>query len=210
MGLAVWCGSAQARKDRPPAAPEQAATPKISWTDCRQASPEITPAVDAARRLLEQSWLASRETLFAAYTMPGETRNPFDLSPREADSGPVGGIVEARPPRCLHHTPAATAGTSGETHLVRFVAPFYRFHEAGDGWSPPLRDGLMLDAVVTRTGDAWQANAAPSEVTILIPEQSPRRADAAKLPADAPWARPIPGCTKRQRWNGIDCVRAKR
>jgi len=139
--------------------------------------------------------------------MPGETRSPFDLSPPTPDSGASEGTVEARPPQCLHH---AQGHASDATHRVRFVSPFYRFYEAGHGWSPPLRNGLMLDAVVTYAAGQWQVTVPPSEITILIPEQKPRLADATKLPSDAPWSEPIPGCAKRQKWNGTDCAPRRR
>jgi hypothetical protein len=206
ISLAIGCSDAQAQTSRKAAASEKSAGPEVSWHDCQKAGSDVTPAIDAARRLLERFWLASGDTFFAAYTMPGEKRNPFDLSPREADSGPRDGFVEARPPRCVYHTTDAP----GPAHHVRFVSPFYRFHEDGQGWSPPLRKGLMLEIVATQSGGEWQAAAAPSELTILLPEQKQRRPEEAKLPAAAAWAEPIPGCSKRQKWNGVDCVSRKR
>ncbi|MGD9802256.1 MAG: hypothetical protein AB7O71_21875 [Hyphomicrobiaceae bacterium] len=206
IGLVIGCSSVQAQTSRKAVAPEKPTSAEVSWHDCLKAGSDIAPAIDAARRLLDQSWLASRDAFFAAYTMAGEKRNPFDLSPREADSGPRDGYVEARPPKCVYHTPDA----SGPAHHIRFVSPFYRFHEDGQGWSPPLRKGLMLEIIVTQSGGEWQATTAPSELTILLPEQKPRRPDEAKLPAAAAWAESIPGCSKRQKWNGIDCVSRKR
>jgi hypothetical protein len=138
--------------------------------------------------------------------MPGEKRSPFDLSPREPNAGPREGLVEARRPRCTFSVSEADE----RTYRVRFVTPFYRFYEDGQGWSPPLRNGLMLDATTARAGNAWKADAPPSEQTILLPDQHPRSAETGKLPPDAAWAEPIPGCKKRQRWNGHDCVSRRR
>jgi len=196
IGLIAGCSGARAQKAREPT------RGKPTWHDCQKAHADVAAAIEAARRILDQSWLADRGNHFAAYRMPGEKRSPFDLSPRTPNSGPRDGFVEARPPHCTY----SLAEGAETTHRVRFVSPFYRFHETGHGWSPPLRDGLMLEVTVTHAGGEWKATAPPSEQTILLPDQNPRRADAAKIPADSPWAEPIPGCAKRQRWNGVECV----
>ena len=198
--LIAGCSDARAQKTSKPSR----ASPV--WLDCQKASPDIAPAIEAARNLLDQAWLASRGSYFAGYTMPGEKRSPFDLSPREPDSGPTDGFVEARTPHCVY----STSGGAAPAHHVRFISPFYRFHEADHGWSPPLRNGLMLDAIVSRTDTGWKVEVPPSEQTILLPEQKPRRPDATKLPPDAAWAEPIPGCSRRQTWNGTDCAPRKR
>jgi hypothetical protein len=205
LAMALFSGfsAAHARKADPQ---RGAAPPDTTLRDCQRADPELMPAIDAARNLLAQSWLASRGTYFAAYTMPGEKRSPFDLSPREPNTGPRGGFVEARPPRCTVSIPE----TGDRTYRVRFITPFYRFHEESQGWSPPLHNGLMLEATVTRTESGWKAETPPSKQTILLPDQKPRSAEAEKLPPDAAWAEPIPGCAKRQRWNGHDCISRKR
>lgn len=197
IGLVITRGAADA---------QQAVRTDAAWLDCQKIAPDVGPALDAARRLLNQTWLEHQDRFYAAYTMPGEKRNPFDLSPRAPDSGPRDGFVEARPPRCMFYT----SSSAGPTLHIRFTTAFYRFHEEGPGWSPPLRKGLMLDVVVTRGDSGWQAAAPPSEQTILLPEQAPKRPDAARLPPDAPWAEPIPGCGKRERWNGTECVSRQR
>jgi hypothetical protein len=94
--------------------------------------------------------------------------------------------------------------------LVRFTTPFYRFHETGPGWSPPLRSGLMLEAVVERAGETWRARDAGSEQSILLPEQKPRAANPNVLPPEVAWAEPIPGCARKTKWNGEACVPRKR
>ena len=203
MTLFTGSGELQARKSAPQ---HGGATSDVTWRDCERADPEITPAIDAARHRLAQAWLASRSTYFAAYTMPGEKRSPFDLSPREPNSGPREGFVEARPPHCTFSVTKA----DDRTCRVRFATPFYRFYEHGQGWSPPLRNGLMLEAIVVRADDGWKADTPPSEQTILLPDQHPRPAEVGKLPPDAAWAEPIPGCKKRRTWNGHDCVSRKR
>jgi len=200
IGIIVGCCGAHAQKAREPA------RAKAAWHDCQMAPADLAAAIEAARHAFDQSWLADRGNHFAAYRMPGETRSPFDLSPRAPDSGPRDGFVEARPPRCTY-----SLGQGAEpTHHVRFVSPFYRFYEPGHGWSPPLRDGLMLEVTVTHMDDAWKATAPPSEQTILLPDQAPKRADAAKVPEDTPWAEPIPGCGKRQKWTGVECVASRK
>lgn len=196
IGFITVCSGAKARKA------ENSARGEPAWHDCQKAAADAIPAIDAARQLLSQTWLANRNNFFAAYTMPGEKRSPFDLSPREPNSGPVGGTVEARAPHCIYRMPDASDGP----HEVRFISPFYRFYESEHGWSPPLRNGLMLDAIVTKAGNEWKTAVPPSETTILLPEQNPRRPEEAQIPADAPWSEPIPGCSRRQKWDGNDCI----
>jgi hypothetical protein len=174
------------------------------WQPCTALPPDQLPAVQSAQGLLERLWLSHDRGYFAAYTMPGEKRNPFDLSPPTPDAGPRDGFVQARTPICLaSHSPGAAL-------TIRFLTRFYRFYEAGPGWSPPLRDGLLLEAAVAQAGTEWQARDTGSERSILLPEQKPRRADVATLPTESGWAEPMPGCGKRQRWNGSDCVARKR
>jgi hypothetical protein len=174
------------------------------WRECRDLETDQSAAIESAHRLLDQTWLTTDRGLFAAYTMPGEKRNPFDLSPATPDAGPRDGHVQAQPPGCTYRR------ETDETLTLRFIAPFYRFHEAGHGWSPPLRDGLMLEVAVSLAGSNWQARDIGSEQSILLPEQKPRRADDASLPAETRWAVPIPPCGKRLRWNGKACVPRKK
>jgi hypothetical protein len=177
---------------------------KARGEPCAALRPDELPAVQSAQGLLERLWLVHDRGLFAAYTMPGEKRNPFDLSPPTPDSGPRDGFVQARAPICM-----ANRG-DGNALTIRFLTRFYRFYEAGHGWSPPLRDGLLLEAAVTQAGAEWQARDTGSEQSVLLPEQKPRLAEATKLPDETAWAEPMPGCGKRQRWNGSDCVARKR
>jgi hypothetical protein len=176
------------------------------WRDCERAhEPAHLEAIAAAKSLLGRLWLATERGFFAAYTMEGEKRKPFDLSPKAPDSGPRDGIVQARAPSCTWRS-----GEAPTAILVRFTTPFYRFHEAGPGWSQPLRGGLMLEAVVERAGDTWQARDVGGEKSILLAEQKPRPADARALPAETVWAEPIPGCARKTKWNGEACVPRKR
>ena len=165
----------------------------------------LREAIAKAKELLSRFWLSHERGLFAAYTMPGEKRNPFDLTPKAADSGPRNGVVQARPPRC-----STLPGVIDGAIVVRFSTAFYRFFEDGHGWSPPLRDGLLLEAVVERSGETWHTRDTGSEKSILLAEQKPRAADASRLPADKAWAEPIPGCVRRTKWNGEACVAARR
>ncbi|MEZ5816406.1 MAG: hypothetical protein R3D44_04930 [Hyphomicrobiaceae bacterium] len=176
------------------------------WKDCRSAGKEVATGLDAARRMLERTWLARERTLFAAYTMPGEKRNPFDLSPRAPDSGPRDGFVEAQQPVCTFRA----SPTGGGSLEVRFTSPFYRFYEAGPGWSPPMRKGLLLEVQLAPAPEGWNAVSPPSELTVLLPDQKPHKPETGRLPPAAPWAEPVPGCGKRQRWNGSDCIARKR
>ncbi len=184
--------------------PAAALGEKSSWEPCTAVTVEFSTAIQSAQTLFEQLWLANDRGHFAAYTMPGEKRNPFDLTPPTPDSGPRDGLVQAQAPFCLINR------GEGNVVSVRFVTRFYRFYEAGHGWSAPLRDGLMLEAAVILAGTDWQARDTASERSILLPEQTPRRADAATLPAETGWAEPMPGCGKRLRWDGKDCVSRKR
>jgi hypothetical protein len=206
LGLtaAVLPQAANAQDRGLPVPPSAGVADKARWAPCTDLPQEQKAAIDRAQVLLEQSWLPHDRGYFAAYTMPGEKRNPFDLSPPTPDSGPRDGFVQARAPVCLASRGDANALT------IRFMTRFYRFYEAGHGWSPPLRDGLLLEAAVSPSGTEWQASDTGSERSVLLPEQKPRPAEAAKLPDETAWAEPMPGCGKRQRWNGSDCVARKR
>ncbi|MGE0768881.1 MAG: hypothetical protein AB7L90_20765 [Hyphomicrobiaceae bacterium] len=206
IALVTGCGHAWAQASIEHNRKEPALPARPSWQDCGTAGPDVASGLEAARHLLQQSWLAQRGSQFSAYTMPGEKRSPFDLSPREPDSASRDGMVEARPPRCIYSTATGT----DSVHHVRFISPYYRFYEHGQGWSPPLRDGLMLEVKVTRTGAEWTAVGQPSEQTILLAEQRPHRPDLAKLPSDAEWAAPMLGCGRRKTWDGRECVPRKR
>lgn len=196
--------SAQTRRLSEPSAKTASAT--AAWRDCGAATASAPrEAIAKATELLGQFWLVTERGYFAAYTMVGEVRNPFDLSPRLPDSGPRDGVIQARPPVCAWQTVDASDGIE-----VRFTTAFYRFHEAGHGWSAPLRNGLMLEARIGRTGATWQARDTSGERGILLPEQKPRAADPTALPADAAWAEPLPGCARKTKWNGEACVARKR
>ncbi len=200
--IAVLEASAQSGK----AAAPKAKAPAEVWHDCNKATDAANQdAIAKATELLGRLWLPTERGQFAAYTMAGEKRNPFDLSPKEPDSGPRDGIVQARPPKCTWRTDEASAAI-----VVRFMTPFYRFHETGPGWSPPLRNGLMLEAAMTRAGESWLARDTSGEQGILLPEQKPRAAQANALPPDIAWAEPIPGCARRTKWNGEACVSRKK
>ena len=184
----------------------KAKTATDAWHDCTSAADAAQrEAIARATELLALQWLATERGRFAAYTMAGEKRNPFDLSPKSPDAAPRDGVVQARPPACAWQ-PVAT----GNALVVRFTTPFYRFYEAGPGWSAPLRNGIMLEATVARAGENWQASDTSGERGILLPEQKPRAARAATLPPDAAWAEPMPGCARRTKWNGEACVARKR
>jgi len=206
LGLtsAVLPHIASAQERGPSVTPASSVADNARWEPCTAVAPDQLPAVQTVQAMLDRLWLAHDRGHFAAYTMPGEKRNPFDLSPPTPDSGPRDGFVQARTPICI------ASRSDGHGLTIRFVTRFYRFYEAGHGWSPPLRDGLLLEAAVTLVGIEWQARDTASERSILLPEQKPRRADAAALPDEASWTEPMPGCGKRQRWDGKDCVSRKR
>lgn len=200
--IVAFEASAQSGKATAPKARSSAE----AWHDCNKATDAANQdAIARATELLASLWLATERGQFAAYTMAGEKRNPFDLSPKEPDSGPRDGIVQARPPKCTWRTDETASAT-----IVRFMTPFYRFHEAGPGWSQPLRNGLMLEAAMTRQGENWLARDTSGEHGILLPEQKPRAAQANALPPDAAWAEPIPGCARRTKWNGEACASRKK
>jgi hypothetical protein len=167
--------------------------------------PSQLAAIAEAERLLHRQWLKTRSSLFVAFAAKVEKRNPFDLSPRPPAGAAAGGFVEAMEPRCALEAPASPDG-----FLVRFTAPFYRFHEPDTGWSRPLRNGLVLEAHVRRTDDAWQARDTKPDVAIVEPDEAVRRPIEAELPKAEPWAEPVPGCSRRERWTGTECARRKR
>lgn len=206
--VAVAAGApGAAAQSRPSAAPPaKAASETVAWQDCSLAAGlAANDAIAKATELLSRLWLTTDRGYFAAYTMAGEVRNPFDLSPKQQDSGPRDGIVQTRPPRCTWR-----ATEVPDELVVRFGTAFYRFYEAGHGWSAPLRDGLLLEARIERAGAAWQVHDATGEQGVLLPEQKPRAANASALPADAPWAEPMPGCARKTAWNGEACIARKR
>jgi hypothetical protein len=205
-GAALGVFDAVAQSRRPAAPPAKAEAASAAWQDCsRVQDPAQRDAISKATELLAQLWLATERGYFAAYTMEGEKRNPFDLTPKAPDSAGRDGIVQARPPHCTWRSTEAP-GAIG----VRFIAPFYRFYEAGPGWSPPLRNGLMLEAQVERVGETLQARDTGGERSALLPEQKPRSANPNALPPDAAWAEPIPGCGRRAKWNGEACIPRKK
>lgn len=166
-------------------------------------------ALEQARRLFASQWLATDRGLFTAYTMPGEQRNPFDLtSPKPpADSGPRNGFVLARSMVCTLETigpPRAQAPLR-----IRFTAPLYRFFELGR-WSQPMRDGLMMEVeAMPAPAGGWQVRATRHEKAVLDPDLSPRLPDPAELPKSGRWPEPVPGCRKDERWTGDQCVGRK-
>lgn len=200
--IAIGSGMVEAQTARAPAARQI----EPAWMSCDLvAGGELRGAIASAQKLRSRNWLVGEHGSFAAYTMPGEKRNPFDLTPKVPDSGPRDGIVHARPPHCSVR-PAEVPGAV----LVRFTTPFYRFHEEGHGWSAPLRDGLMLEALVARSGETWLAEDTGHENSILLAEQRPRAADPAHLPEVTGWAEPMTGCPPRTKWNGETCAPRKR
>lgn len=162
-------------------------------------------AIAEAERLLHKQWLKAQANLFLAFAAKVEKRNPFDLSPRPPEGSSSGGVVEAMEPRCT-----IEAGPTTEGFLVRFTAPFYRFHEPDTGWSRPLRNGLVLEAEVRRAGAAWQARDTKAEIAIVEPDEPVRRPLETELPKLEPWAEPVPACSRRERWTGTECARRKR
>lgn len=165
---------------------------------------ELT-AIAEAERLLHRQWLKAQSSLLLAIAAKVEKRNPFDLSPRPPGGSSSGGFVEAMEPRC-----AIGRQASAEVFLVRFTTPFYRFHEPDTGWSRPLRNGIVLEAEVRRAGDGWHARDTKPDNAIVEPDETVRRPNEAELPKLEPWSEPVPGCPRRERWTGTDCVRRKR
>ena len=202
--LALYAIGAQMAEAQTAATSAQQIEP--AWMACSESNqPSMREAIERASSLLARSWLSHERGSFAAYTMPGERRNPFDLTPKETDGGPRDGIVQTRPPRC-----SMRAAEVPNAVVVRFTTPFYRFYEDGHGWSPPLRDGVMLEALVVAVGGTWQARDISGEKSILLPEQKPRVAAVSQLPAETEWVEPMPGCPRRTKWNGEACVARKR
>ncbi|MGE0697951.1 MAG: hypothetical protein AB7O57_02540 [Hyphomicrobiaceae bacterium] len=178
-----------------------------AWHDCAlAAAPDAAAAVARAGESLRAVWLETRLGLFAAYTMAGEVRNPFDLSPRTPGAEARGGLVQARRAACAFR-PLAPPETG---FAVRFTSPYYRFHEAAAGWSVTLRDGLLMELAVVRSGAGWTARELPSEKAVLLAEQKPRRPIETELPKPARWAAPVPACGKAERWSGEACVPRRR
>lgn len=205
MALVLLTAPAFAQNE-PVSAPPARPAAKLDWKDCAKiVDAGALAALAKARALMQQTWIETPRGYFAAYTMPGEKRNPFDLSPRTPESGPRHGTVQARTPACVY---AGTAPAGALT--VRFVSLFYRFHEVEAGWSPPLRNGVMMEVALEPVGEDWKVKDTASQAAVLLPEQKPRRADAASLPPETKWAEPIPGCVKGTRWNGADCIKRKR
>lgn len=165
-------------------------------------------AVAEARRLLETQWLATDRGHFTAYTMPGEQRNPFDLTaPKGPPVGPRNGFVLARSVVCTLETIGAPRPQA--PLRIRFVAPLYRFHEVGR-WSQPMRDGLVMEVeAMPQPPGSWQVRATRHEKAVLDPEQSPRLPLATELPKSGRWPEPVPGCRRDERWNGDACVARK-
>lgn len=212
--LAVVCASAmlfidgaasvRAETPRSPVpAPRAVSAPPL---DCAKAGDAAPPAAIAAAEVeLHRLWLNAQTDLFIAFSAKVEKRNPFDLSPPALEPGPIGGMIQARAPRCT-----ILAKDTGDAVLVRFTSPFYRFYEQATGWSRPLRDGLVMEVVVTRVGDGWQARDTKSDEGIIVPDETIRRPSEAELPKLARWTEPVPGCARRERWTGIECARRKR
>ncbi|MDX2155332.1 MAG: hypothetical protein SFW09_02385 [Hyphomicrobiaceae bacterium] len=183
-----------------------AAAPVASVLACDTATGATQRAAIAkARETLHAVWLEGKAGYFALYTMPGEKRNPFDLSKPVRDAGPRDGVVQARPPRCV-----MASDPDGGRHVISFTSPYFRFHEAGAGWSPPMRDGLLMAIEVVTAGDALIAKDLQSPTGVLEPEQKARRPAETALPKPTRWAPPIPPCQRSERWDGAECVARKR
>ncbi len=203
VGLAVATES-QA-DDRPAKAPQASVVAQAAPTPCDQVTrPDVPAVASKARDALDALWLRTETGYFAAFVTPGVTRNPFDLKPPPPDSGPRSGIVQARMPACT-----ITEAGAGR-HIVRFVSPLYRFHERQAGWSPPLRDGLMMEVEVLSVGNELTTRDTSAEKAILMPEQKIRRPGTKELPRLSRWSEPVPGCARQERWNGDACVRRRR
>ncbi len=191
----------------PAVAPSQSAkAAERPWEACsRLTDPIQLAALVKAAELLRHVWLEAQGTHVARYTMPGEVRNPFDLTPKAPDSGPRDGFAQARPPLCT-----ARVSPAGDMIEVRYTTPFYRFYEVGPGWSVTLRNGILLETTVQRSGDQWVARDTSPPTAILLPEQKPSRPGESDMPADAPWAPPVPPCRKSERWTGEACLKRQR
>ncbi len=176
--------------------------------DCgKAAEPEQLAAIGEARGLFETHWLATERGYFVAYTMPGETRNPFDLTQRGPIVGPRNGFVMAKSVACSLETIGPSRPQA--PLRIRFMAPLYRFHEIGR-WSQPMRDGLIMEIeAMSSPGGTWQVRETKHDKAVLEPEQATRRPDAGELPKSGRWPEPVPGCRRDERWNGDACVGRK-
>lgn len=201
LSVALSAGRPALAQGQPKPNPAPAAQIPICET---LVDPLGTDALRAARQRLLALWLEHGGSHFASYSMAGEQRNPFD---RQA--GPLmggrDGVVEALVPRCL-----VEASGDGRSYRFRFVAPYYRFHEAAAGWSRPMRDGLMLAVSLEREGETWRELPVGEAPTILVAEQAPRRAVVEQLPKTTRWREPLPPCAKGTKWTGMDCVSTRR
>ncbi len=164
-------------------------------------------AIAEARRLFAQHWLATERGLFAAYTMQGEQRNPFDLAARGPEVPPRSGFVMAKSVVCSLE-PVGPDRAQAPLR-IRFMAPLYRFHELGR-WSKPMRDGLIMEIeAMPSPGGPWQLRETRHDKAVLDPETPARLPEAGDLPKSGRWPEPIPGCRRSERWNGDACVDRK-
>jgi hypothetical protein len=131
-------------------------------------------------------------------------RNPFDLKPLPPNSGPRNGIVQAKHPTC------AIEATGTKRRIIRFTTPLYRFFEKEAGWSPPLRNGLMMEVEINVLNDKLTARDTWAATGILLRDQSARRPDERELPRLTRWAEPVPGCKRSEKWTGHQCIGRRR
>lgn len=179
--------------------------PRSLAVDCGQVTEaDRMAAIGEARRLFEQHWLATGRGVFAAYTMPGEKRNPFDLGSKTQNSPARNGFVMAKSVICSLDTvgPARPQAPL----RIRFTAPLYRFHEVGR-WSTPMRDGLVMEIeAMPSPGGPWQVRETRHDKAVLEPDTPARLPEAGDLPKSGRWPEPVPGCRRTERWNGDACV----
>lgn len=179
----------------------------FAWRPCEAVpAPDLASAVTKAAEVYGDLWIEARGSRFVAFRAPGEKRNPFDLSPPDPSAGPRDGVVEARTISCLARLPAPDRLT------VRHLAAYYRFYENGVGWSPTLRDGILLELELVRSPSGWTAAERRAEDTVFMNEDALSRPAAEALPADAAWARPAMGCPRGERWNAkaVACQRRRK
>lgn len=205
----VPAASAQLLPPAEPTATLAAQTlPKSLAVDCSKVvDGDRRAAIEQARRLFEQHWLLTERGFFAAYTMPAEKRNPFDLTAKSVASPARNGFVMAKSVVCSLE---AVGPDQPQAPLrIRFMAPLYRFHEIGR-WSQPMRDGLIMEIeAMPSPGGPWQVRETKHEKAVLEPEAPARRPEAADLPKSGRWPEPIPGCRRNERWTGDACVGRK-
>jgi hypothetical protein len=177
------------------------------WQPCEAVpAPDLAPAIARAAEVRDGLWIEARGSRFVGFRAPGEKRNPFDLSPPDPNAGPRDGMVEARTISCLARVLAPDRLT------VRYLTAYYRFYENGVGWSPTLRDGILLELELARSPAGWTAAERRAEDTVFMGEDGLSRPTTESLPADAAWARPAIGCPRGERWSAkaVACERRRK